>query len=113
MENLTCPACGAKADYYARTSDERNGYNISASITCSSPKCGVSIQRQTEKDKGGWCCEEMWHLEERIIADWTALSLREDLLRTAIIQSVALLNKAPHNATMYQIHTILREALLA
>lgn len=50
-----CPFCGTspKGVITSTGSDERNGYNFSATITC--PGCGGTISRPSHQNKMGWC----------------------------------------------------------
>lgn len=49
-----CPCCGAKPRNPVKVggSDERCGYNFVMWIEC---PCGLSIQKPSHQNKGGWC----------------------------------------------------------
>ena len=54
IEVKACPFCGEvpRLDRHVGGSDERNGYNFVAQISCS---CGAQISRESHQDGLGWC----------------------------------------------------------
>ena len=53
MKLKSCPFCGGSpATSKTNSSDERNGYNFYAVVSC---VCGISLRKPSRQDKNGWC----------------------------------------------------------
>lgn len=49
-----CPLCGGRPKALKSSGgDERCGYNFHVKIVCVG--CGLSLKRESHKDKNGWC----------------------------------------------------------
>lgn len=64
-----CPFCGgAKFTRNTDSGDERIGYNITHTITCSG--CGCSKSARSKQDKNGWCVEGSDDVRKRAMNAW-------------------------------------------
>ena len=67
---MPCPFCGETpiGPSKSSSSDERCGYNFTATISC---VCGATISKPSRHDKGGWCNDTGQAVADVVVA-WNA-----------------------------------------
>jgi len=75
-----CPFCGGeKFTSHTQNGDERIGYNIIHTITCST--CGCSKSAGSKQDKNGWCVEGSDVVKKRAMNAWNVRSASVEMLK--------------------------------
>jgi hypothetical protein len=69
MKLLPCPFCGSQpVSSTTGGSDERCGYNYTATVRCS--QCTARLSLGSNYDKQGWCNESIQDLTARTLVAW-------------------------------------------
>lgn len=78
-----CPfCCGDKFTSYTQNGDERIGYNITHTITCST--CGCSKSARSKQDKNGWCIEGSLDVKKRAVTAWNSRPESIEVLKSEL-----------------------------
>lgn len=90
-----CPFCGGvKFTRNTDSGDERIGYNITHTITCSG--CGCSKSARSKQDKNGWCVEGSDDVRKRAMNAWNTRATSVEILKSeneSLIKLIGIINR--------------------